>query len=103
MIHIHFEACIMHEEERKMDLKELTRELSKLNPGAGIVSGLKENPKVIFGLLEPEKLVMPKGYYYNDKNGITNKHESETGNYNYFEYRILFKKKKSWLARIFGK
>ena len=104
MIHIHFDACIVHEEERKMDLKELTKELSRLNPGAGIVSGLEGNPKVIFGLLEPEKLVMPKGYSYNEKDGITNKHESETGRYNYFEYRLLFeKKKKSWLARIFGK
>lgn len=88
-----------------MDLKELTKELSRLNPEAGIVSGLEGNPNVIFGLLEPEKLVMPKGYSYNEKDGITNKHQSETGRYNYFEYRLLFekKKKKSWLARIFGK
>lgn len=86
-----------------MGLKKLTAELQRLNRGANIISGVEGKPKVIFGTLDPEQLAMPEGYYYSEKNGITNKHNTESGIYEAYQYMVLFKSKKTWFERIFGK
>ncbi len=37
--------------------------------------------------IPPEDLILPKGYYYNTKNGITNKHRTKSGAYESFNVR----------------
>ena len=61
-------------------IDELVDELIALNPGEtfekdgeyGITSSIRmDNPD----------LKLPEGFYYNDKNGLTNKHNTESGKY----------------------
>lgn len=61
----------------------LIEKLRQLNPGVQInVSNLEyENELKIDSSIPIEKLNLPEGFYYNEKNGITNKHLSENGNY----------------------
>lgn len=62
---------------------------------------------VIYSSVPGEKLILPEGYYYNEKNGITNKHNTTSGLYESFAYRYDIghfapKERKSLLALFFG-
>lgn len=68
-----------------MNFNQLINEIRKMNPGVEIRIG---DPNFdsrardrIFSSIPLEQLKLPEGYYSNDKNGITNKHNSETGVY----------------------
>lgn len=63
-----------------MDFDKLIKELRKLNPGVEIRTA---NPTLyskatseIFCSVTMDKLVLPIEFYYNEKNGITNKHHA---------------------------
>ena len=65
-----------------MNFNQLINEIRKLNPGVEIRIG---DPKFdslansrIFSSKPMNQLRLPQGYYANEKNGITNKHNSET-------------------------
>ena len=70
--------------EEKIDTStDLIEKIRQLNPSVQInVSNLEyENELKIDSSIPIEKLNLPEGFYYNEKNGITNKHLSESGNY----------------------
>ena len=69
----------------------LARELRRLNPNALIAAESYEHtsePSIL--LCTPiEELKFPDRYYYNEKNGITNKHKSLTGAYSCASFEYL--------------
>lgn len=95
---------------------KMVKELEKLNPNAKFTHN---DPgyvvHIIYGNIPADKLNLPNGYEYNSKNGITNKHHSDSGLYETFKYeqdteRFIARpqiqhqpqQKKSLFARIFG-
>lgn len=64
------------------DTVELAKEIKKLNPKVNIYMWNNNVPQEgIFVNISAEQLKLPKGFYYNEKNGITNKHNTD-GAYN---------------------
>ena len=58
---------------------DLIRELKKLNPEVTFES---DNPQVYVVInCDPSLLKLPKPFYLSEKNGITNKHKTESGVY----------------------
>lgn len=55
-------------------------QLNKLNPGANITFD-ELHPNILYSDIDANLLTLPNGWYYNEKNGITNKHNTETGVY----------------------
>lgn len=78
-----------------MDIALVVDEIRKLNPDVEIALGDKESdPRYstrFFASVSANELKLPKGFYYNDKNGITNKHHTRTGIYVYFDVEPLIK------------
>lgn len=69
---------------------------------------------VIYSDVPGEKLILPNGYYYTEKNGITDKHNTSSGLYETFMYEFdpshfdikpveKPSAKKSFWARLLGK
>ena len=67
------------------DLFEIAEVIQQLNPNVEIRVGNWEYDsmatKRFYSSVPVEQLVLPEGFYYNDKNGITNKHNTQTGTY----------------------
>lgn len=68
-----------------MQFYKFFNELMLLNPN---VEFNMDNPakvsnpyEQIYCSVDPSKLVLPNGFYYNEKNGITNKHNTASGEY----------------------
>ena len=57
------------------------RLLELLNPGKVAVTRDPYNGFRVIANCAPEDLTYPEGWYFNDKNGLTNKHNSSTGQY----------------------
>ena len=57
------------------------RLLELLNPGEVAVTRDPYNGFRVIANCAPEDLIYPEGWYFNDKNGLTNKHNSSTGQY----------------------
>ncbi len=100
------------EELENMGITPMAKELKRLNPSVQFdVRDLTVSPIiVIFGTVPGEDLILPEGYYYNEKNGITNKHNTASGVYEGFEYQYDMEHfapksqpKKSVFARIFAR
>ncbi len=68
-----------------MNFNQLINEIRKLNPGVEIRIGDerfdREARSRIFSSVPMHQLKLPEGYYSNEKNGITNKHNAENGLY----------------------
>ena len=60
---------------------KLVKEIARLNRHVNITVDDTCYPQYIEVDCEPEKLRLPKPFYYNEKNGITNKHKTATGMY----------------------
>ena len=63
-------------------IDKLVSMLDNMNP-KGSVKMADENVIAIKGM-SPNDVVYPEGYYYNAKNGITNKHNTTSGMYEAF-------------------
>ena len=68
---------------------EIAQEIANINPDATIGFG---DPDVdpccnsrIFSSVKVEDLKLPEGFYYNEKNGVTNKHNTKSGAYCAFD------------------
>ncbi len=61
-------------------ITDLVEVLNELNPDVDINLGDSWGNK-IYSSRPVEELNLPEGFYYNDKNGLTNKHNTETGQY----------------------
>lgn len=57
----------------------IIKEVKNLNPDVKIESDPDRG--LIFSSVDIEKLVLPEWFYYNQKNGITNKHNTKSGIY----------------------
>ncbi len=66
----------------------LVKALKLLNPKVqfDFYDRTKSPVEIIFGTVPGENLVFPDGYYYNDKHGITDKHNTGSGLYEAFTY-----------------
>lgn len=71
-----------------LSIKALAKEIVKLNPNASFkVQDYTTSPvERIYGTIPGENLVLPDGYYYNQKNGVTNKYNAVGGIYVSYEY-----------------
>lgn len=67
-------------EAKEYSPEELLKEIVRLNPSVEI-RYQKAHPEVIACSKKGDELKLPKGYEYNDKNGITNKHHTSSGRY----------------------
>lgn len=64
------------------DKKALLKALRELNPSAGIIDDFDKGMyDYIFTNVSATELKLPAPFYYNEKNGITNKHKTESGLY----------------------
>ena len=68
-----------------MGIVKLTQEIQKLNPTVCLVYDTYNCPGIIYCSREPETLKYPQGYYYSNKNVVTNKHCTANGIYETFE------------------
>ena len=72
------------------NLKDLIVELYKLNPdGIFMIDDLTGDHNTLFSSIPIEDLKLPEGFYYNEKNGITNKHNTEDGHYVSFKVNAI--------------
>ena len=67
------------------NLYEIAEVIQQLNPNAEIRVGNLEFDTMatqrFYSSIPVEQLILPEGFYFNDKNGITNKHNTQTGIY----------------------
>lgn len=64
---------------------KLCGELEKLNPGVSVRYECDTWPATIITSVACDNLRLPSGYYWNAKNGLTNKHHTASGAYECFE------------------
>lgn len=74
-----------------MGIQKLTEELKRLNSGAKVFFDGSIYPAVIIvECSDCAKLTFPEGYYFNDKNGLTNKHNTASGMYESFQLMTAY-------------
>ena len=95
-------------------INNMMKELKALNPAVKFdVHDYSVSPIIIiFGTAPATELSFPEGYYWNEKNGITDKHNTNGGLYECFTYKydpshfqshpVQRASKKSFFARLFG-
>lgn len=66
-------------------VKKMVSELKKLNPGVSVRYDCDTWPAMIITSSARDTLKYPDGYYWNAKNGLTNKHNTASGMYECFE------------------
>ncbi len=70
---------------QSIDIFEIARAIQELNKDAVIRVGNpeydSEATRRFYSSVPASELILPKGFYYNEKNGITNKHNTKTGSY----------------------
>lgn len=68
-----------------INIYSAAKEIQRLNPNAEIrVGNMGVDPQAnnrIYSSVPVEELILPEGFYYNEKNGITNKHNTKSGLY----------------------
>lgn len=68
-----------------MGIQKLTGELKKLNPKVEMLIDDSSYPPIIVAKCQScEELKLPEGYYCNEKNSLTNKHNTASGLYENF-------------------
>lgn len=70
---------VFENEKRMADPNFIVQEVRRLNPDVKIETDPDRG--LIFSSVEIEDLVLPEWFYYNQKNGITNKHNTQSGIY----------------------
>lgn len=76
---------------KNLGFSKFTQELKRLNKGVDLIArDFDETPiRHIIGYVPIDKINIPNGYYYNEKNGITNKYNTDDGLYeSYMYYQI---------------
>ena len=70
-----------------MGRSKMVEELRKLNPTVSFtIPGEEYGDDVIVASIDNlESLKLPKGFYMNQKNGLTNKHKTSSGMYECFD------------------
>jgi hypothetical protein len=80
-----------NEENEIISVSEFINELKKLNSKANIKldKSILSGDNKIYSSIPVEQLELPKGFYYNEKNGITNKHNTNLGMYMNIDAELL--------------
>lgn len=68
---------------------EFAKELQRLNPTAKFTFVFSNYPIIIQSKQPIGTIKLPSGYYYSEKNGITNKHNTSSGAYEIYEYEFV--------------
>ena len=68
---------------KNMGIKALAAQMTVMNNDVVVAVEIYGQPSIAT-FIPPEKLKFPMGYYYNEKNGITNKHNTINGSYESF-------------------
>lgn len=71
-----------------MTEEEIAMKVIKLNPDITFFAFSSTLKPFIKSSIPPEKLTLPYGCYYNEKNGITNKHNTIEGFYATLPVRV---------------
>lgn len=71
--------ALFNEEMKKSSSEYIVQEIRRLNPDVRIETDIDRC--LIFSSVDIEKLVLPEWFYYNQKNWITNKHNTQSGIY----------------------
>ena len=94
-------------------INNMMKNLRALNKNGKFDINCSNFPNIIIGTIPTSKLLLPVGYYWNEKNGITNKHNTEDGLYESFTYeynpnyfgsktKVEVIQKRSLWSRLFG-
>ena len=85
---IEIDSEVVNEEKsisESTNVSEIAQAIANINPDVQIALGDPENdPECnsrIFSSVPVEELDLPEGFYYNEKNGVTNKHNTKSGAY----------------------
>ncbi len=85
------------------DVDEIFAEIKKLNPGVYLeLDDAGKANRGIASSVPGNRLNLPEGFEYNDKNGITNKHDTESGAYASISVRPLEKAKRDRIQEYNG-
>lgn len=76
---------------RKYTIEELIKELKETNPNVDFVMKKDGSDNTLYISENISKIKLPTGFYYNSKNGITNKHNSIDGLYIALDYAPINK------------
>lgn len=68
---------------KNMGIKKLAAEMTLMNNDDVVVVNIS-GEDCLATFIPAEKLKFPVGYYYNEKNGVTNKHNTADGSYECF-------------------
>ena len=84
---------VFDEEVKMSSASSIIKKVQELNPGVAMETDLDRG--IIYASVNVEELNLPKWFYYNQKNGITNKHNTQSGIYGSvhvypIEYRDLY-------------
>ena len=72
-------------------IKKMAEELKKLNPSTAFLFKEEGWTTIILAQCSDlSKLTFPEGYYLSGKNGLTNKHNTASGQYECFELMTMF-------------
>lgn len=72
-------------------IKKMAEELKKLNPSTTFLFKEEGWTAIILAQCSDcSKLTFPEGYYLSGKNGLTNKHNTASGQYECFELMTMF-------------
>ena len=67
---------VLNDENKMSSSDFIIQKIREINPGVEIKTDVDRS--MIFSSLPVEKLVLPEWFYYNYKNGITNKHNTQS-------------------------
>ena len=67
--------------EQVNDIEDLAREMQRLNPTAQFGVDYSTSEPKLTSSVQLEDLNYPDGFYFNEKNGLTNKHNTKSGAY----------------------
>lgn len=68
---------------KNMGIKKLAAQMTLMNNDDVVVVKVC-GEECLATFIPPEKLKFPVGYYYTEKNGVTNKHKTADGSYETF-------------------
>ena len=70
---------LFKKEVEESTTENIAKKVKELNPNVEII--FWEMSRTLYSSAAPENLILPEGFYYNEKNWITNKHNTKTGAY----------------------
>ena len=70
---------VFEDEVKMSSAGSIIKKIQELNPGVEVEVDFDRG--IIYSAVNVEELILPQWFYYNQKNGITNKHNTQSGVY----------------------